>query len=60
MEAVDFYIKNPTKWTSFHAPTFYPFSKLLLRKLYNLDDEFNIFMTPRHFFFHEREVYQDS
>lgn len=42
IEAVDFYIKNPTKSTAFHAARFYRFDETLVQKTYDLFNEFNI------------------
>lgn len=45
IEAVDFYINNSTKTTTFHAPRLYRFGELLLQNLYHLHVGFNVFFT---------------
>lgn len=47
IEAADFNIRNPTKSTTFNVPSFYRFDNPLLHKLYNLHDEFSLFLKPR-------------
>lgn len=56
IEADSFYVKNPTKSKAFHAPRFFLFGKQLLKKLYDLSEEFNELMKPCFLEFVNRKV----
>lgn len=46
-EVADFYVNNTTKSNVFHVPRFYRLGEHLLKKRYELSDDFNNFLITR-------------